>query len=438
MIKKNMRKIICLSMATVMFFAMTTVPAEAAVSATAGADVAGAMGAGFSVTKTIGPSTVALKKKKKLKRVKLTKPKNFNAWASSCYEGNLTWTAGKNAQGYRVYRSLYKKKKFKKIATVTGTSFYDNTLAANTVYYYKIRAYRGKKTTGYTKVKKIQTTVRPNGNAACYDVANVGVLPENNLKDKTIFFLGSSITYGSASGGQSFADYVAKRNQLNYSPEMKEAISGTTMACIDNGKSYVERISNLANIKNAEEHTAVPDIFMCQLSINDANHVGEIGESNPKAVVDQATEARTVGQAIDYIIDYAHKHWPKAKIAFYTCRNTGNCKYASMVSLLNEAKAAWNHEGVDIAILDLWSDSAIKNLYGDAYVLYMNCDANHPTKAGYLQLWTPRFEKFLLNLIELEVNVEEQQPEPQIEEEQLQQEEQQPQEQPEEQQLEEE
>ena len=40
-----------------------------------------------------------------------------------------------------------------------------------------------------------------------------------------IIFLGSSVTYGSASGGVSFADMICEKNGYDL---VKEAVSGTT------------------------------------------------------------------------------------------------------------------------------------------------------------------------------------------------------------------
>ena len=51
-----------------------------------------------------------------------------------------------------------------------------------------------------------------NGNAEKYDVKNVLPLENSPLNGKNILFLGSSVTYGWAAQGTSFADYIAKRN----------------------------------------------------------------------------------------------------------------------------------------------------------------------------------------------------------------------------------
>lgn len=48
------------------------------------------------------------------------------------------------------------------------------------------------------------------GNGEEYALDNVTEIAESPLKGKTVVFLGSSVTYGSASGGVSFADYIEK------------------------------------------------------------------------------------------------------------------------------------------------------------------------------------------------------------------------------------
>lgn len=60
------------------------------------------------------------------------------------------------------------------------------------------------------------------------------------LKGKTILFLGSSVTYGAAAGGVSFVELMAEQCGINY---IKKAVSGTTLADIDNS-SYVTRLKN--------------------------------------------------------------------------------------------------------------------------------------------------------------------------------------------------
>ncbi|MCR5154533.1 MAG: SGNH/GDSL hydrolase family protein, partial [Lachnospiraceae bacterium] len=58
---------------------------------------------------------------------------------------------------------------------------------------------------------------------------------------KTIVFLGSSVTYGAASGGVSFADVLCEKKGYEM---IKEAVSGTTLADIG-PDSYVSRLKTI-------------------------------------------------------------------------------------------------------------------------------------------------------------------------------------------------
>ena len=112
-----------------------------------------------------------------------------------------------------------------------------------------------------------------------------------NLQNKTILFLGSSVTYGSAAGGISFVDII---QDLSRSICIKEAVSGTTLADI-NERSYVSRLKAI----DADKHI---DLFVCQLSTNDATRKIELSK---------------IEEAIRYILDYVKTtfHCP---IVFYT------------------------------------------------------------------------------------------------------------------------
>ena len=102
---------------------------------------------------------------------------------------------------------------------------------------------------------------------------NTNLEPEVfELENKKIVFLGSSVTYGSASNGWSMCEYFEEY----YSCEVvKLAVSGTTL--VDNGPtSYVSRLND--SIYGIGEC----DAFICQLSTNDATQnkpLGTISES---------------------------------------------------------------------------------------------------------------------------------------------------------------
>ena len=68
-----------------------------------------------------------------------------------------------------------------------------------------------------------------------------------NLHGKTILFLGSSVTYGSAAGGVSFADMLSEFGCT----VVKEAVSGTTLVDTS-ADSYVSRMKAMDKALNAE------------------------------------------------------------------------------------------------------------------------------------------------------------------------------------------
>ena len=110
------------------------------------------------------------------------------------------------------------------------------------------------------------------GNTAAYSMEYVPLLEGNPLQGKNVCFLGSSVTYGAASLREGIPEYFSARFDCSIT---KEAVSGTTL--VDNGNSsYVQRMrSNL----DPNPHY---DLFVCQLSTNDATKklpLGEISDS---------------------------------------------------------------------------------------------------------------------------------------------------------------
>lgn len=110
------------------------------------------------------------------------------------------------------------------------------------------------------------------GNSVRYDVSRIPFKKTSPLKGKTVVFLGSSVTKGFAAHNNAFAEYIAKKDSCIC---IKEAVNGTTL--IDNCEdSYIERMRD-----NLDPERQV-DLFICQLSTNDATRnspLGEISES---------------------------------------------------------------------------------------------------------------------------------------------------------------
>lgn len=207
------------------------------------------------------------------------------------------------------------------------------------------------------------------GNAEKYDVENIEELENSPLKGKNILYLGSSVTFGASSLETSFVEYIAKRNNTTY---LKEAVSGTTL--VEEGNSYIKRLQEID--KNQEF-----DLFVCQLSTNDATKNKTIGNISD-------TQTNTICGAINFIIDYAKETW-NCPVIFYTNAYYQNDNYSKMVVALNEIST-----NKDIYVADLYSNKDFNNITSDQRKLYME-DKIHPTKAGYLEWWTPEIEKTL-------------------------------------------
>lgn len=178
---------------------------------------------------------------------------------------------------------------------------------------------------------------------------------------KTVIFLGSSITYGYAAGGISFADFVCERNGYTM---VKEAVNGTTLVDVEE-VSYISRMKKL--------DTPKADLFVCQLSTNDATRDLAISD---------------IEEAIRFIVKYATEKW-NCPIMFYTNPKYDNKKYEEMVGLLLQLATE-----LDIKVLDFWNDEKINRLTKENMDRYM-ADPIHPTKEGYLELWTPAVELFI-------------------------------------------
>ncbi len=183
------------------------------------------------------------------------------------------------------------------------------------------------------------------------------------LKNKTVLFLGSSVTYGAASGGVSFADIMSEKCGINM---IKEAVSGTTLADIKD-TSYVSRL------KKIDRNTKI-DLFICQLSTND---------TDPNKVPNpEDTE-----KAIRFIIDYVKETF-RCPIVFYTSPRYDNRCYERQIELLKKLQKEYG-----FYVLNFWEDQEMLSVSEKDYKRYMQ-DSVHPTLDGYSEWWTPKFIEF--------------------------------------------
>ena len=203
-------------------------------------------------------------------------------------------------------------------------------------------------------------------------------ITDSPLAGRRLVFLGSSVTYGSAADGISFADYIAARNDCTI---IKEAVSGTTL--VENGQdSYIARLKRL--------DTEMPaDLFICQLSTNDASQNKTLGSVSPSMKLEDF-DTSTIAGAIEYVIAYVRRVW-KCSVVFYTNPPYSSERYAAMVELLGEITKKW-----DISVINMWSDKEFNSITKEQHALYM-ADEIHPTQAGYMDWWTPYIENALFD-----------------------------------------
>ncbi len=218
------------------------------------------------------------------------------------------------------------------------------------------------------------------GNSSQYKVKNLEKNPIAELENKTVVFLGSSVTDGYGSCGESFVDFLEAKHGII---AVKEAVSGTTL--VDKGKdSYIPRMKELS--KDIEA-----DAFVCQLSTNDAKNnmpLGEVSTGFSEADFDTST----IAGSIEYIIYYVRETY-NCPMAFYTSSKYDSENYENMVKLLYEIQEKWN-----IIVIDMWNDENFNNITEENRKLYMIDDV-HPTRAGYGEWWLPKFEESLKEMV---------------------------------------
>lgn len=133
------------------------------------------------------------------------------------------------------------------------------------------------------------------------------------------------------------------------------------------------------------------DLFICQLSTNDATQGLPLGE-----IVDSTNlndfDTSTVTGAIQYIICYARQTW-NCPVVFFTGSRYDSPAYGAMVNRLLELQ-----EKCGIGVLDLWSGDDFNNIPDADRKIFMT-DNVHPTKAGYRDWWGPEMEAQLLDYL---------------------------------------
>lgn len=207
--------------------------------------------------------------------------------------------------------------------------------------------------------------------------------PSDPLAGLNIIWLGSSVTYGAQSGGHySMADAIQDNHPGTVCE--KYAISATTLVN-EKEDSYVGRMKLISKDET-------PDLFVVQLSTNDATTgkpMGEVTDSTDPAGFDDTT----IAGAIETIISYVKETFG-CPVVFYTGTYAEKENYEEMVDLLLQIQEKWG-----IGVVDMFHNEDMTAIYGtDLYNEYMH-DEVHPFRKGYVEWWTPVIEEYLTEFL---------------------------------------
>lgn len=220
------------------------------------------------------------------------------------------------------------------------------------------------------------------GNSRKYNLDQVATNISSPLYGKHILFLGSSVTFGFGALAESFVDDLWKKDGVIAT---KDTENGTTLVEKDRynpGDSYIARFKeNLAGKS--------PEAFVLQLSTNDAQTHQQLGKIKSTG---HDFDTQTILGALQYMVWQAQQKW-HCPILLFTNPDFGNPFYGQMVE---QTLILAKQEG--FAVLDLYHELGKKSAS-----LYM-ADPIHPTRAGYLKIWTPLFERKLSALFNLKKN----------------------------------
>lgn len=207
--------------------------------------------------------------------------------------------------------------------------------------------------------------------------------PSDPLAGLDIIWLGSSVTYGAQAGGHySMVDAIQDNHPGTVCE--KYAISATTLVN-EKEDSYVSRMKLISKDET-------PDLFVVQLSTNDATTgkpMGEVTDSTDPTDFDDTT----IAGAIETIISYVQETFG-CPVVFYTGTYAEKENYEEMVDLLLKIQEKWG-----IGVVDMFHNEEMTAVYGtELYNEYMH-DEVHPFRKGYVEWWTPVIEEYLTEFL---------------------------------------
>lgn len=227
------------------------------------------------------------------------------------------------------------------------------------------------------------------GNAPEFCANRIIRREDSPLAGKTIYWLGSSVTEGSASLSEAVPEMLA---QLTGCTCAKEALPGTTFFTDETDEGQMSYVKRLQLTKKLDK-TAKIDAFICQISTNDAMRPDLFGEILQGDGTD--FDLSTTLGGVEFIISYVNETW-HCPIFFYSGSWFNSDNYAREVEAVKKIAEKWNARGVKVGVIDLFNDQAFNALVDEDLHAIMMSDSIHPKKAGYALWWTPYFEQYLL------------------------------------------
>ncbi len=245
-------------------------------------------------------------------------------------------------------------------------------------------------------------------NANEFYAKNVKRVEDSLLEGKKIYWLGSSVTYGASSGGESMAEFLAAKTGAICK---KDAVSSTTI--FDDGSSgvtgagsYTRRLTE----SKVFDKNEVVDAFICQISTNDStsSRLSKRGYVLDSSFTDKEDfdRATTMG-GVEYIIAYVIETWD-CPVYFYsgsyfgdpgtgnrTNANPSGTNYSKLIDDVKIAVEKWQSLGYEVDVIDMFNDKDFNGQVSDDYYKWCTNDPIHPKRAGYLNWWMPYFEQYL-------------------------------------------
>ena len=209
------------------------------------------------------------------------------------------------------------------------------------------------------------------GNRRAYSPSLFEEDKDSPLLGETMLFLGSSVTRGYGSLGDSFPECFHWMDGVIFT---KEAVDGTTLADKDE-KSYLSRL------RNHEGETF--EYMFVQLSTNDACQKVPLGNKD-------SHDTGTTFGSLNEILGIGSKISATLPIV-WSNPYFKNERYREMVAICKEIAA----EGRCL-FLNLYEDPEVNSISKKERRLYLMDDI-HPTKAGYRDWLFPYIRDFVLD-----------------------------------------